>query len=146
MKSESEIKETAEALARVLPALGLMVTEPLPELLRDSRSQMILLQVVSQRKAAIVSEVATAMGIAVPTASTMIRKMVEKGLLARTHHPEDWRSVHLSLTPAGIRLLEGMTQRRTERVAELIRDLPEQQAATLREAVKILLQLTATTR
>lgn len=146
MKSESEIKETAEALARVLPALGLMVTEPLPELLRDSRSQMILLQVVSQRKAATVSEVATAMGIAVPTASTMIRKMVEKGLLERTQNPEDWRSVQLSLTPAGSRLLEGMTQRRTERVEELIRELPVQELATLREAVKILLRLTATTR
>lgn len=146
MKSVPEIRETAEALARVLPVLGLMVTEPLPELLRDSRSQMILLQVVSQRTAATVSEVAVAMGIAVPTASTMIRKMVEKGLLERTHNPEDWRSVQLGLTAAGAQLLEGMTQRRTERVEELIRNLPEQEVATLREAMKILLRLTAPTR
>lgn len=135
-------EETARGLARVLPALGLLVTEPLPELLRDSRSQMILLQIVSQRQPVTVSDVATAMGIAVPTASTMVRKMVEKGLLERSQNPEDWRSVRLGLTAAGTELLEEMARRRAARVEGLISGLADQDIITLGEAVKILRRLT----
>ncbi|MFZ5825634.1 MAG: MarR family winged helix-turn-helix transcriptional regulator [Bacillota bacterium] len=134
-------RETAQGLARVLPSLGLLITEPLPEPLRDSRSQMILLQLLSQRQAATVSEVATAMGIAVPSASVMVRKMVEKGLLERTQDPEDWRSVRISLSPAGLDLLRGMTERRAKAVEGLIAGLSEDEIATLREATAILERL-----
>lgn len=138
MASESSRHDIALGLAQVVPALGLLITDPLPEVLRDSRSQMILLQIVSHGKAATVSEVATAMGVAVPTASTMVRKMVDKGLLERSHDPEDWRTVRLSLTPMGTELLREMTDRRAEVVERLLSGLPETELATLAEAVRIL--------
>lgn len=134
----SLLNDTAHVLARVLPTLGLVITEPLPELLRDSRSQMILLQILSQRKAATVSVVATAMGIAVPSASAMVRKMVEKGLLERNHDPDDWRSVRISISPAGEQLLRGMTERRAQMVEGLLVGLSDGELATLQEAMRIL--------
>ncbi len=134
----NEQHETALELARLLPVLGLMVTEPLPELLRDSRSQMILLQILSARGAATVSEMAVAMGIAVPTVSTMVRKMVEKGLLERNQDPEDWRSIRLSLSAAGRELLQEMAERRAERVGALLERLPAEELATIRSALQIL--------
>lgn len=138
------LHETAHALARVLPMLGLLITEPLPEPLRDSRSQMILLQILSQRKAVTISEVATAMGIAVPSASVMVRKMVEKGLLERSHDPEDWRSVRISLSIAGVDLLRGMTERRAQTMEGLLDRLSETELSTIREATAILERLTNT--
>lgn len=141
MTATSAAQETANGLARVLPALGVLVTEPLPEVLRDSRSQMILLQIVSQRRASTVSEVATAMGIAVPTASTMVRKMVEKGLLERNADPDDWRSVRLTLTATGEGLMQAMALRRAQTLAALVSGLLPGEVATLREAVAILQRL-----
>ena len=125
-------------LARVIPAVGLMITEPLPEMLRDSRSQMIMLQILSQRKAATVSEMAAAMGVAVPTASTMVRKMVEKGLLERNRDQDDWRSTRISLSSAGMAFVHAMMRRRAQAIEALLAPLSEADLATLREAMEIL--------
>lgn len=138
MSTTPSLQETAYGLARLLPVLGLMMTESLPEPLRDSRSQMILLQLVSLRGAATVSEVAAAMGVAVPTASTMVRKMVEKGLLERSHDPEDWRSVRLALSPAGADILREMAGRRSRAAEALLSGLSGAELAAVAEAVAIL--------
>lgn len=94
------------------------------EMVRDSRSQMIRLQVLGQRKAVTVSETAAIMDIAVPTTSTMVRRMVEKGLLVRNRDQEDWRSVRIALSPAGIKFLQTMTCRRAK-AAEILPILSE---------------------
>lgn len=136
--TSSSARKTALRLARVIPAIGLMITEPLPEVLRDSRSQMILLQMLCQRQAITVSELAQAMGVAVPTASTMVRKMVAKGLLERTRSQEDWRSVLVTLSPAGIELHHAMIERRAQALEGLLGGRSEADLATLRAAAEIL--------
>lgn len=133
--------DTAYGLARVLPILGLAMTESLPEALRDSRSQMILLQILEQRQTATVSEVAEAMGVAVPTASTMVRKMAEKGLLDRTTDPNDGRSVLLSLSPVGRQVFRETTERRTQSMARLLDNLTEPDLHILSEAIPVLERL-----
>lgn len=125
-------------LAKVIPAIGLMITEPLPEVMRDSRSQMILLQILSRRTAATVSEMAAAMGIAVPTASAMVRKMVEKGLLERNRDQEDWRSVRITLSAEGAAFLQAMQNRRAQAIEALLAGRSEADLATLQEAMAIL--------
>lgn len=142
--STSRVLETAAKLAHVIPSVGLLLTEPIPETLRDSRSQLIMLQMLHHRKAATVSEMAAAMGIAVPTTSTMVRRMVEKGLLVRNRDQEDWRSVQLSLSAEGKEFLRGMTQRRAQAAARLLRGLSDSELRTICEALEILEQVSIT--
>lgn len=132
------MQKTASRLAEAIPAFGILITEPLPEMVRDSRSQMIMLQVLAQRKEATVSEMAAAMGIAVPTTSTMARRMVEKGLLERNRDQEDWRSVRIALSPEGNDFLREMTHRRAKAAEALLSGLSDAELKTLCDAAEIL--------
>lgn len=48
------------------------------------------------------SEVATRLGMDANTTSQIVRALERRGLLTRTPHPEDARSLALALTPEGI--------------------------------------------
>lgn len=99
--------------------------------------QYRMLVVLGSRGPRPVSLLATALGVAAPTATRMCDRLVRKGLVTRRPGTRDRRRVLLSLTPAGRELLDDVTAERRRRIAELLRRLPASRHASLVEAFRL---------
>lgn len=69
-----------------------------------------------------VGEVADALAVDPSTASRLVERCVEAGLLTRTVHAEDRRRSVLGLTPRGRELLDQVTANRRETIAQVVAD------------------------
>lgn len=56
--------------------------------------------------------------------SRILNKLVKKGVLVKKPSPEDSRSVQLSFTPAGLKILDRINDQSNDLVSNLIQDLP----------------------
>lgn len=56
--------------------------------------------------------------------SRILNKLVKKGVLVKKPSPEDSRSVQLSFTPAGLKILDRINDQSNALVSKLIQDLP----------------------
>ncbi|SHM94194.1 MarR family winged helix-turn-helix transcriptional regulator [Cryptosporangium aurantiacum] len=80
--------------------------EPLPA------AQMEVLRVVRSKPGIGVKAVATALGTAPNTVSTLVGDLTAGGYLDRSPDPENRRAVRLTLTPAATGLIDGYTDHR----------------------------------
>jgi DNA-binding MarR family transcriptional regulator len=87
------------------------------------------------------SEVADRERIQRPTATRLIAKLDERGLIQRTVAPDDARSSLLSVTRDGSMLLAEIRSRRDAFLARRLRDLPPEDRATLARAADLLERL-----
>lgn len=69
-----------------------------------------------------VGEVAEALAVDPSTASRVVERCVEAGLLSRAAHAEDRRRSVLALTPRGAELLDQVTANRRRVIAEVVAD------------------------
>ncbi len=75
-------------------------------------------------------ELAAREAVTAPTMTRVLAGLDERGLIVRTPDPEDARSVRVSLSPHGHRVLEDVRSRRTALLdARLARLTPQQRAA-----------------
>lgn len=81
------------------------------------------------------SQLARMLKVAVPTMTSMIDGLVERGLVERQPHPTDRRQVRLLLTPEGRHTLERYRQITHHRLAEPIARLDGAQKARLTAAL-----------
>ena len=84
------------------------------------------------------SELATRERIQRPTATRVIARLEEMGLVDRTQDPIDRRSFVVALTPAGRALLARVRTRKNAYLARRLRDLDADERATLDRAAAIL--------
>ena len=84
------------------------------------------------------SELAVRERIQRPTATRLIARLEEAGLVDRTPDPLDRRSCVVSLTPAGGELLGRVRTRKDAYLARRLRDLDADERATLDRAAAIL--------
>ena len=84
------------------------------------------------------SELAVRERIQRPTATRVIARLEEMGLVDRTQDPVDRRSFVVALTPAGRNLLERVRTRKNAYLARRLRDLDADERATLDRAAAIL--------
>jgi DNA-binding MarR family transcriptional regulator len=84
------------------------------------------------------SEVATRERIQRPTATRLLARLEEPGLVARTADPLDRRSSLVAITPAGEDLLAELRTRKDAYLARRLRALSVEERATLRRASDIL--------
>lgn len=138
MTTEPGVAEVALGLARLLPVLGRMTTDPLPEEMRDSPGQVVLLHILARRGATNVGDLARETGVTAATTSAMVRKLVSKGLVRREPDPDDWRGVRLVLTDAGRAVMDAFTARRQQVLAGLMERLAPDELAQVQAAVRIL--------
>jgi DNA-binding MarR family transcriptional regulator len=82
--------------------------------------------------------VARAEQVSPPTMSRMVRGLERDGLVRREPDDRDGRSVRLSATDAGRRILLAGRARRVAELAGLLAELPRGEVETLREAVEIV--------
>jgi DNA-binding MarR family transcriptional regulator len=91
-----------------------------------------------QNKTLTPGELADAERVSAPSMTKTVNCLVEKGLVARTDHPEDGRCKVLTLTPAGEAVLREVSQARNNWMIKLLEDLSKEERALLREATDLL--------
>jgi DNA-binding MarR family transcriptional regulator len=84
------------------------------------------------------SRLAEELDVALPNATGIIGRMVERGIVARTHDATDRRVVIISLTEAGHRLIGEMEAGRRERMTRLFAMLDATQQRRLLQSVQDL--------
>jgi DNA-binding MarR family transcriptional regulator len=84
------------------------------------------------------SELATRERIQRPTATRVLGRLAEEGLVARTPDPVDRRSSLVAATPAGRELVRELRTRKTAYLARRIEQLEPEERATLAQAAEIL--------
>lgn len=109
-----------------------------------SMTELETISIISRNDAILASELAVRTRITTQSMSQILKKMEEQGLIKRTGSSDDKRKMHLSLTPAGEKLVK---QNRYERDAFLQKRmellLTDKEVALLEKVVPILDKLAA---
>jgi DNA-binding MarR family transcriptional regulator len=84
------------------------------------------------------SELADREQVQRPTATRIVGRLADAGLVERTSDPEDGRVTLVSPTPEGRALLRRLRQRKNAYLARRLRDLEPSEVATLDRAAEIL--------
>ena len=87
------------------------------------------------------SELAARERVQRPTATRLIARLEELGVLQRAGDPQDRRSSLLSVTPEGHALMEDLRHRKTAYLAHRLEGLDRDERATLDRAAAILERL-----
>lgn len=87
-----------------------------------------------------VTDIATLVGVRMSSATSLLDRLEGRGLIARSHDPEDRRVVWCRLTPKGIREADNLWQVRRGEMEGVARRLTD---AELRAAVQVLETLVA---
>jgi DNA-binding MarR family transcriptional regulator len=84
------------------------------------------------------SELARVERVQRPTATKLIARLEEQGLVGRTRDPEDGRSCSIALTPEGRAMLRTLRTRKDVFLAERLRALPAEDRETLARAAALM--------
>ncbi len=139
-----EAPPTAQACARQLLEVVPQAMRLLREEMRSgiglglSVPQFRVLAFLSRHSGASLGAVAEFIGIAAPTASTMVERLVRRDLVARRTDSKERRRVVLKLTKSGAALLERSRTRTRARVTERLEALTGAQLSSLSEACGLL--------
>jgi DNA-binding MarR family transcriptional regulator len=87
------------------------------------------------------TELALAEGVSQPSMSSLIGRLVDQGLVARTNDPDDARAVRLSLTPSGEALVAQRRAARTARLEAALSSLAPEDVVRIADAVPALTRL-----
>lgn len=100
--------------------------------------QYRVLVLIASRGPQRVLSLADALSVTPSTATRMCDRLVKKGLVRRRTARSDRREVRITLAPAGKALVEEVTQRRRDQIAELLNSIScEDQAALVALCKKI---------
>lgn len=83
--------------------------------------QWRVLVIASQPGRLRIGELAAQLGVSVPSASRLVRRMERRHLVSATRAEDDRRSTNVELTPAGRALVAAIVGRRQELIAEVVR-------------------------
>jgi len=86
------------------------------------------------------SEISSALGVSLATATGVVDRLVERGLVVREGRPEDRRVVLCRLSEKGEQLINGLWQLSREQAGALMRALTPSQLLLITEAVEALIQ------
>jgi len=86
-------------------------------------------------------KLAEAEGVAPPTMTRLVAAMERIGLVERTRHESDGRSIVVRATPRGEEMLLNARRQRIGVLSRALATLPDEDAATLSSATEILEQL-----
>jgi DNA-binding MarR family transcriptional regulator len=101
-------------------------------------SQASVLATLERHGRLAMSEVAAHERISKPSATGIVGRLVDKGLVERAPDPDDARSSIVTITPEGLRLLNRRRRQRTEYLARRIDALDAGDRAVLERAVPLL--------
>lgn len=99
--------------------------------------QYRLLVVLSTRGPQPATELASALGVAPPTATRMCDRLVRKGFVSRSSSERDRRQVVLSLTREGSDLTDTVVAHRRKLIVDLLEKVPKERHSGLIEAFRL---------
>jgi DNA-binding MarR family transcriptional regulator len=105
---------------------------------RLTESQSELLWLVGRRPGISVSAAAAELGLVANTASTLVSKLVAKGLLIRTASETDRRVGRLRLAGAAQQVVDSSRAARRAVLAEVLRELDDDQIDKLAKGLTVL--------
>ena len=105
---------------------------------RLTESQSELLWLVGRQPGISVSAAAAELGLVANTASTLVSKLVAKGLLIRTASEADRRVGRLRLTGAAQQVVDSSRTARRAVLAEVLRELDDDQLHHLAKGLTVL--------
>ena len=100
--------------------------------------QLVTLGYLRDHPGASLSELAGQLGIGLPSASTLVSRLVELGHVDRCDDPTERRRTVLTLTKRGSAELESAIQASADELAELLRSLPARDLDRLNQAMAVL--------
>jgi DNA-binding MarR family transcriptional regulator len=103
-----------------------------------SPSQLAALATIERHGPLAPSELAECERIRRPTATRVLSRLLEAGLVERIPDPADGRSAIVSVSSEGRALLRRLRRRKTAYLATRIRDLPPQDLSALARATDVL--------
>jgi DNA-binding MarR family transcriptional regulator len=132
--------EVAAALERVVPVLWDTYFTPLPpglvaDLPLGQARTLTHLSVVGQRR---MGELAEDLGVKLPTATGIVDRLVERGLVQRSASDEDRRVVWVRPTAEGEAIAEAARRFRREIIVGRLARLDEGQRASVLRALSLL--------
>lgn len=92
------------------------------------------------------SEIASALGVSLATATGVVDRLVERDILTREGDPGDRRVVLCRLSEKGGELMSGLWQLSRDQAGELMRSLASPQLLLITESLEVLLRAGETTK
>ncbi len=86
------------------------------------------------------SDIASALGVSLPTSTGVLDRMVEQGIVVRESDPGDRRVVICRLSPQGEALLTGLVRLARDRAEVMLRALDRPKLLAVRAALEALLE------
>lgn len=125
-----------QQLAETLYGLLVTLARGLP---RDlSPTSVATLSTLERRGPRRITELAAVQGVAQPSMTTLVAGLERAGYVERRGDPDDRRVALVAVTPAGSAYLRARRRAGAEAVAELLDLLPDEEMATLADAVGAL--------
>lgn len=142
MNSQTD-RQTMSTRRREADALRLAITRTARRLRQEAGSGLsptvlAMLASIERHQTVTPGELARIEGVQRPTVTRVIGRLSEAGLIERAADPEDGRSVLISVSEEGHRYLAEHRSRKSAWLANLIEEMPEDDAATLARAAEIL--------
>jgi DNA-binding MarR family transcriptional regulator len=120
--NDDELVDAVLGASRVLVAVAARSLAEVGE--EVTLTQYRSLVVLASRGPQGVAALAESVGVTSPTASRMCERLVRKGLVTRRAERRDRRHVRVALSPAGRRLVAGVTDRRRSEIEQLVASIP----------------------
>src|SRR5215210_1422480 len=139
---QTKAPDAVELPARLRLAIARMARRMRQEAGDDlSPSMMAALATIENRGPLTPSELAEFERIKRPTATRVLRRLEDDGLIERTADPSDGRSAVVSVTREGAALLKKLRSRKNAYLARRLRELPDEDVETLDRAAAVLERL-----
>jgi DNA-binding MarR family transcriptional regulator len=100
--------------------------------------QFRVLNFVSRHPKTSLTDVAAHLGVTAATASVIVERLVRRGLVARTAHPQERRRVNLTLTPLGTRRFAQARSTTRRRVARNLAGMSAVELRTISAGSRLL--------
>jgi len=139
---QTKAPDAVELPARLRLAIARMARRLRQEAGDDlSPSTMAALATIERHGPLTPSELAEIERIKRPTATRVLNRLADDGLIERTADPSDGRSALIGVTGSGSALLKKLRSRKNAYLARRLRELPDDDVAALERAAEVLERL-----
>jgi 4'-phosphopantetheinyl transferase len=122
---------------------ALAIAGPMPNPSDLTMQQLRVLGFVAKEPGLAGHELGTRLGVSAPTASGLVDRLVEKGLLSRADDPDDRRVRRLHVTTAGMDLIRQMDSLLERAMYKVIRMMTVPELELMRRSSQVMLEAMA---
>jgi DNA-binding MarR family transcriptional regulator len=137
MQDDTLIDATMQAVHQIARSVWALSSSH-PVLADRSPAQIRALGFLSRNKEQTVGELADAMGVTISTASGLVDKLVDNGLVERSTNPDDRRQVLIRLAPSAIEMNAQIKEIRRRQVLSAVDSLDSQQRECFVDSIQAI--------